>query len=485
MSEPQSPLSLGIDVGTTSVKVVALDPDGRVVGTGSSLHGIDDVVDGVQVDAHTWWESTLRALAELELDLGRVSTIGLSGNMSSVVLVDGEGEPTAPALLLADPRGGAQIAALDPALRDRVMEVSGNRPNTVFSLSSLLWWNSVDPARLERAQAWLSAKDYVRLRLTGTVATEPTDAANSLLMRDNQWDDELISAVGLEPRIFPALLRSDQVAGRVTAAAADATGIPAGVPVATGAGDVAAGLVGMGGLTSDTLAVSLGTSVTLIATLGTDGVIPAAAQGALTRHPAVDGTYFALGSLLTGGLALNWLRATASEAALVDVDPATERDERLLFLPYLAGTGSPDFVPSATGTILGIRPSTTPHQLVTALLDAVAIDLAGLVDRMDGPWQRVLVSGGGVHVAAWPQIISDVLELPVEVIAQSDLSVLGAARLGWSAVGRPVAPAPITRAHAPQTPTGVWRLRRLRYQVARTWSLELAANLAAQERTPA
>ncbi len=484
MSEAHGPLSLGIDVGTTSVKVVALDANGRIVGTGSSRHGIDDA-DGVQVDARTWWASTLRALAKLEVDLRHVVTIGLSGNMSSVVLVDGEGEPIAPALLLADPRGGAQIAALDLALRDRITETSGNLPTTVFSLASLLWWSAIDRPRLERAHAWLSAKDYLRLRLTGTVATEPTDAANSLLMRDTLWDTDLITAVGLEPRIFPPLLRSDQVSGRVTAAAAHATGLPAGVPAAAGAGDVAAGLVGMGGLTSDTLAVSLGTSVTLIAALGTDGKVPPDARGALTRHPATDGTYFALGSLLTGGLALNWLRATAGEAALVDVDPATERDERLVFLPYLAGTGSPDFVPAATGTILGIRPSTTPHQLVTALLDAVAIDLAGLVDRIDGPWRRVVVSGGGARLAAWPQVIADVLDLPVEVIDQSDLSVLGAARLGWSAVGRPVTPALATRSLAPQTPTGAWPARRHRYQVARAWSLELAATLAAEEGTPA
>ncbi len=484
MSEPHGPLSLGIDVGTTSVKVVALGPDGTVIATGTSRHGIDDAVDGVQVDARTWWVSTLRALAGLQVDLGRVVTVGLSGNMSSVVIIDDEGEPIAPALLLADPRGGAQIAALDPTLRARITEASGNQPTAVFSLASLLWWSAVDHTRLERARAWLSAKDYLRLKLTGSLATEPTDAANSLLMGDTGWDTDLITAVGLDPRIFPPLLRSDQVAGHVTAAAAHATGVPAGTPVAAGAGDVAAGLVGMGGLAPDTLAVSLGTSVTLIAALGADGLVPHAARGALTRHPATDGTHFALGSLLTGGLALNWLRATAGDAAVVGVDPATERDERLVFLPYLAGTGSPDFVPGATGTIIGIRPTTTPHQLVTALLDAVAMDLADLVDRLDGRWRRVVVSGGGVGVPAWPQVIADALDLPVEVVAQSDLAVLGAARLGWSAVGRPVAPSPTTTVLTPRTST-TWPARRRRYQVARTWSLELAAALAAEEGTPA
>jgi len=399
-----SPLSLGIDLGTTSVKVAALTGAGQLAGAAASHHGIDEHTDGVQADPGVWWASLLRALSDLgdQVDLTRVCTIGLSGNMSSVVLVDEANKPLGPALLLADPRGADEIARLPDEIRRQILEATGNEPGTVFALSSLLWWREHDPETMARATAWLSAKDYLRLGLTGDVTTDPTDAYNSLLLRDGQWDDALIAAVGLERRIFPPLLASDAVAGRLHAQAAAVTGLPAGVPIATGSGDVAAALAGMGGLPTGTLAVSLGTSVTLMAALG-DGPrpsLPQDAQGAMTVHPAADGSWFALGSLLTGGLALNWLRSLVGSEALADAGPDPDAGDLLMFLPYLAGTGSPDYVPTATGTILGITPATTAAQVVAALLEAVAFDLAGLVDRLDGQsWSRVIVSGGGGRVS--------------------------------------------------------------------------------------
>lgn len=483
-----SELSIGIDVGTTSVKLCALDEGGTVVGNASSHHGIDPAADGVQADPDTWWASVVRAFADLgaDLDMTRVRAVGMSGNMSSVVLVGPDHRPLAPALLLADQRGAQQLKELPEEIRARIRESTGNPPQPVFSLSSLLWWHATVPDQLRRASAWLSAKDDVRLRLTDVLATDPTDAYNSLLLTEADWDPALIAAVGLDRRLFPRVLGSGACAGTVTRSASTATGLPAGTPVATGSGDVPAALSGMGGLPDGVLAVSLGTSVTLMAGLGTGRrpPLPAAATGALTVHPTSEGSWFALGSLLTGGLALNWLRSLLGPAAHVDWPSSPDPESGLVFLPYLAGTGSPDFVATATGTILGITPSTTGPQLVAALFEAIAFDLAGLVERLGaGRWSRVVLSGGGGRISAWPQVIADVLDLPLDVVDESDLSAVGAAVHGWRAAGRAVAPVLTTTPVSPRPETAAsWRVRRHRYETARRAAMDLNTAINAGER---
>jgi len=187
---------------------------------------------------------------------------------------------------------------------------------------------------------------------------------------------------------------------------------------------------------------------------------------------------------------LDWFRDEVIDGAmtterLIDEAGATAPGANgLVFLPYLAGSGSPDFVPGATGSILGITPSTTGPQLVGALVEAIAFDLAGLVDRLGaGRWSRVVLSGGGGRIGAWPQVIADVLGLPVEVIDESDLSAMGAAVLGWQAAGRVVVPAPTTTTIAPHPGTAApWAARRHHYETARQAVMDLSTALRAEER---
>jgi xylulokinase len=476
--------SLGIDLGTTSVKVLALSAAGSVLAVASSHHGLDDTAEGVQADPEVWWSSLLQALSRLDVDFADVTAIGFSGNMSSVVLVDAASDPIAPALLLADTRGAEQVAALEGSMRRRISRASGNEPQAVFSISSLLWWADRHPETLERAEAWLSAKDFLRARLTGVLATDPTDAYNSLLSSDGEWDWGLIADLGLPSRIFPAIIPSGEAAGTVTASAAAITGLPVGVSVAAGSGDVAAAIVGMGGLPATSLGVSLGTSATLTAGIAPPGDRPALPGDlGMTLHPAADGSWFALGSLLTGGLALNWLRRIGGTGPITGASATPDADDLLLFLPYLAGTGSPDFVGEATGTILGITPSTSPEHLVSALLEAVAFDIAALVAGLRTPHDRVVLSGGGGRVSAWPIVFADVLGLPVDVLDEPDLSGIGAAVFGWQAIGRSVAPHASRREIVPDVSTApAWAARRARYEDARRLILHLTTTLGTEQK---
>ncbi|MFV0253323.1 MAG: xylulokinase [Beutenbergiaceae bacterium] len=481
-------LSLGIDLGTSSVKALLLDDHGRTAAVASSHHGIDTSVAGVQVDARVWWDSMLTALTQLarQHPLADVHAVGFSGNMSAVVLVDAEFDPVAPTLLLPDLRGREELLALDPVLVERITSATGNIPATVFALSSLLWWQAHDPAVLRRARWYLSAKDFLRARLTGAASTDPTDAGNSLLLNaaSSDWDHDRVTHLGLPSRILPPVLSSHAESGRLTEAAAGLTGLPAGIPVATGAGDIAASLAGMGGLPADAVALSLGTSATLMAGLES-GRLPVRLRGALTEHVGTDGARYAMGSLLTGGMALNWLRHLTGPEALQAARDIPDAESPVQFLPYLTGTGSPDFDHQATGTILGITPSTTAAQLVTAALEAISFDVAALIDDLaagGGRYHHIALSGGGTRVAAWPQILADVTGLPIRILVEPDLSAVGAARLGWQAAGRPAAGATSARAITPRAEhQPAWRRRRSRHQVARRAALALNHQLHPSE----
>lgn len=468
-----SGFSLGIDLGTTSIKVVALDEHGRIVDSASSHHGIDESSEGVQVDAKLWWDSLLAALGGLSIDLSETVAIGFSGNMSSVVLVNEARGDLRPALLLADSRGSEQLDALSDDTVASIVEHTGNLPETVFSLSSLLWLKDAHPELLTEASAWLSAKDYLRWRLTGQISTDPTDAYNSLLLSGASWNEQLIEQLGFPLAIFPPLLDSGAEAGRITAQVAALTGLPEGIPVATGAGDVAASISGFGGLPDDSLSISLGTSATVMASVP-DRHIPAAAVGRLTVHPTAEGSLFALGSLLTGGLALNWVRSLVGPQPIAQASSVPQAGSGLIFLPYLAGTGSPDFVSEARGTLFGVTPSTTGADITSALLEAIAFDIADLIELLGAErYNGVLVSGGGSRIAAWPQVLADIIGLPVQTLNVPDLSAIGAAVLGWRATGTTVLAASAGDRISPRPEYAeAWASRRARYASARRAALD-------------
>lgn len=466
-----SDVALGIDVGTTSVKVLLLDQNGGVLQSASSPHSIAEAEGRVEVDAEDWWHSFCTALAQLDTDAHRIVSIGFSGNMSSIVLVDDALVPLRPAILLADSRGAAQLFELGDELTTRIVTATGNIPETVFSLASLLWLRDHEPEVLSQAATMLTAKDFLRARLSGVAATEITDAANTLLVRGGDWDDELIVELGLPRSIFPCVLPSDGDGGKVSSAAAAVTGLPAGVPLALGTGDVQAALLGSGGLPAGTVAVSLGTSATVMAPLPEADFSPAA-LGKLTMHPDSDGGCFALGSLLTGGLALNWLRSTMGHEMFSGAS-SEPLSSPLFFLPYLAGSGSPDFVSQMRGTIFGLTPATRPADLLSASMEAIAFDLADLIEVLAGDYRSLVLSGGGCRIDAWPQILADVLGISVTCFDSPDLSAIGAAMIAWRRIGVEVRLGGERRVvqQRPQL-NACWQARRNSYRQARLAALE-------------
>ena len=504
-----APLVLGLDVGTSSVKALVLDGDGEVVESRSAPHALTPTPGAVEADARGWWRAAQTAIESLQTDPGSLAAVGLSGNMSSVVLLDAAGEPLRPAPLLADPRGAEELAALDGELREALGASSRNPVNAISPLASLLWLAAHEPETLDAAAVWVSAKDYVRLELTGELASDSSDAHNALVhdpvARD--WQRELIARAGLPASIFPPLRDGGSSGGTVTAAAAALTGLRAGTPVAVGGADMATAAIGSGAVERGTLALSLGTSVTALAPLGAGGAVDArgaagasgvdafadAWRGKLTYHPLPgDGGAYALASLLTGGLALNWLRAlcggTVPLPAAGDVvpDPA----DPLVFVPQLAGAGSPDFEPRLRGALLGVGPHAGGAQIAAALFEAIAFELAEIVALL-GPEtvQTVRATGGGANIDAWVQTISDVLGTPVDVLAHHDVSAIGAALLAREAVGDPLPPERVGRVARRFEPrrehAAAWQARAERYAEVRALALAYARREAPAAAPPA
>ena len=346
---------LALDIGTSSVKALLFDParcrwwSAR---EGCRAHFEAGVVE---VPAAEWWRATRAATKEVLTTAGLPATavghVALTGNMSSVVLLDQKGRPVRNAILLADSRGEAELAAMPSRLRRRIADLSGNPVGPNFTLLKLLWLAANERDNMSTATVWLAAKDFVRSRLTGTVGTDPSDAFNSLLIDPAtlDWRRDLIAAAGLDQRKFPVVRPGTEVAGSVSARAATATGLVAGTPVLTGLGDMAALANSVGEADGPVAAVSLGTSTTLLLP-SAEGARPAPGFSA---HPILPGSpWFVLASLLTGGLALDWLRRLGPIA----VTPA-HRARSLVFLPQLSGRGSPCFDSCWRGTVLGLDPS--------------------------------------------------------------------------------------------------------------------------------
>ncbi len=450
-------LLLGIDLGTSAAKVMAVTPEGRVLSTGTAGYPLHTPHPGwVEQDPADWWAAvqtaTAQALAQMrEADRGDIAGIGLSGHMSGLVLVDRDGNPVRPCIMLTDTRSQAQSARLRQTVGTRVGTLTGNTPLDAFLAPKLLWVKEQEPDTYEKAYAFLFPKDYIRYRLTGDLSTEPSDAGNTLFMdsRTGRWDRDLMQDMGLDPEMAPSAVTSTTITGRLTQEAAERLGLPQGVPVVAGGGDMACSAVGIGAVEPGIVSVTIGTAAQVLA------CVPDIANqvgGQLTFHPHAEaGALFALGSIFSGGLATGWLAKVLGEEEGLKRDPgayfealgrqaaaARPGSGGVIFLPFLVGSGSPFWNPRAQAGWVGLTVSSGRPELVRSVMEGVAYNVRDSVEalRLTGaPVNRVHIAGGGAGSAVWRQIIADVLGVPVLQPACRNTSALGAAALAGIGLG--------------------------------------------------
>jgi len=425
--------AIGLDVGTTAVKALAVDEAGAVLARAEVAYPLSTPRPGwSEQDPEDWWRATEEALAALGVD--EVAGIGLSGQMHGLVALDAAGTVIRPAILWNDGRSGAECAEIEQRIGlEQLIARTGNRALAGFTAPKLLWLRRHEPDAYRRIARIALPKDYVRLRLCGEHATDVADASGTLLfdVARRGWSEAVLGALELDPAWLPRALESPEVAG-VTRA---------GVPVAAGAGDQAAGALGVGVDGPGPLSVALGTSGVVFAAL------PAFAADAGARvHAfchAVPGGWHAMGVMLSAGGSLRWLRAAAApDAGFDELTRDAERwapgAEGLTFLPYLAGERTPHADPDARGSFTGLTLRHDRGALVRAVLEGVAYGLRDSLDllrELGVAPERARVSGGGARSELWLRIVASVLELPLERPVAEEGAAYGAALLGGVAGG--------------------------------------------------
>jgi xylulokinase len=470
------PITLGIDLSTSAVKTVLL-ADGAVIGRGEAPLMLRHLRTGwAEQDPDAWVEAASLAVHALwqnnQVDRSRVAAIGLSGQMHGAVLLDRNDRPIRPAMLWNDVRASAEAEEIGTGRPD-LARIAGVICVAGFTAPKLLWLRKHEPRSYDALKTLLLPKDYLRFWLTGERATDMSDAAGTWLFDQGRraWSREIIEHLAIDPSILPRLHESPEIAGQLRESAAIALGLSPGLPVVAGAGDAAAGGLGLG-MTEDRDAfISLGTSGQFF--VATDQYRPAVDDVIHAFAHGLPGRWFQMGVTMNAASALEWWSRIcgASPAALAKEAagrPAVSTAP--LFFPYLAGERTTHNDPTPAGGFINLATQSSRVDMTRAVLEGVAFTLADVMDAMcqagTAP-PKIGLIGGGARDAAWAQMIADVLAIPVERYSHGDIAPsLGAARLALEGVAGNMAGAfsksPVVERFDPDPGRGALYVQRLK-----------------------
>ena len=404
-------------------------------------------------DPRDWWKAcgtaVRKVLRSSHVRSDDIASIGFSGQMHGAVLLDAADDVVRSAIIWCDQRSEAQSNQLSEMFgRDALIRLTCNPPLTNFTLTKLLWVREVEPRNWERVAHLMLPKDYVRFRLTGDRAIDVADASGTLLLdvANRRWSAEVLRKTSVDERMLPALYESPQVCGRVSDAGAEATGLRVGTPVVAGAGDQAAGAVGMGIARAGAVSATIGTSGVVFAATDRPALDP---QGRLhTFCHAIPGRWHVMGVTQAAGLSLRWFRDRLGVLSKDGRDPydilaeeasaAPAGSEGAFWVPYLMGERTPHLDPNARAALLGLTASHTRGHVIRAVMEGVAFSLKDtftIFDEMKIPVTSIRLGGGGARSPLWRQIQADVYGREVEIVAAEEGAAYGAAILAGCGAG--------------------------------------------------
>lgn len=443
---------LTIDLGTSAVKVLVFDTAGRLLAQAREGYTIHRPKPGwAEQNPVDWWQAIVQATRSLRpiMEEMRVSVdaIGVTGQMHGPVLLGNTGKTLLPCFIWMDSRAQKESDYLNRFFgHNQLLEIAGNLCVPAFPAAKLVWLRSNAPALYKQVRHMLMPKDYIGYLLTEEIATDPSDASGTLLydQRVGRWYDELLEWLDLPPSVLPPVIGSTEILGNLTTSAARQLHIPQGVPVIKGAGDLATSALGVGVVTEGRAGIILGTAGQLLVY---SKRWPEQLLGNIYIFShAVSNAYLALGTVPTGGASLFWITKLLSG----DVLPFEESVAQLLrlaeevapganglvFLPYLAGTGTPFMDYQAKGAFIGLTESHGPGELVRAVMEGVAFALRDSLEFILSRGvvvEELQVAGGAITGNLWRQILADVFRRPLRISHVLDASSLGVFLL--SAVG--------------------------------------------------
>ena len=451
---------LGIDIGTSGTKTLAVREDGRILASATATYGLDAPRPGwSEQSPEDWWRATVRTvrsvLKQAQIKPRSVKGIGLSGQMHGSVFLDKSGEVIRPALLWNDQRTQDECDEIESLAggRRKLIGMVANPALTGFTAPKILWLRNHERRNFDRTVKVLLPKDYVRFRLTGEFATEVSDASGTLLLdvKKRRWSRRLLSRLDLDPSLLPDVYESEDVSGRLTASIADRLGLPVGVPVVGGGGDQAASALGNGIVKRGVISATMGTSGVVFAHSDEVQIDPGGRVHTFCH--AVRGKWHVMGVVLSAGGSLQWYRdefaqQEVSRAKRQKVDPyailteqaalAPAGSEGLFFLPYLTGERTPHADPYARGAWVGLtRRHGKPH-LVRSIVEGATYamrDSLEIIRELKIPVREIRLSGGGARSEFWRQVQADVYGNRVVTINAEEGPAFGVALLAAAGTG--------------------------------------------------
>lgn len=436
--------SLGIDIGTSAVKVLLLGLDGVVLAERAASYPTARPHSGwAEQVPGDWWRATRSAIGEVQADVPRaeVVAVGLTGQLNGFVLLDETDTPLGDAPIWLDTRATAETAEIEAAhakvLRDRGV----TRLSPIAALPKLVWLARHEPGRLAAARSLLLVKDYITWKLTGVKTTDPSDAASTGMydFQTGGWNAPLLASLELDAALLPSIGATVGIAGAVTEAAAAETGLAQGTTVVRGAGDVTALAVGTGAIDSGILGITLGTAGHVV--IGQDAANRPDLDRELWCLPhALPDRLAWLGLVMSGGLSLSWMHEMfASTGKPLDYDEmealataVPPGSSGVTFLPFLEGAATPYGESRMRGAFTGLSPASSAGHILRATMEGVAFNVRQCFEAFQASGaeiSQVHLAEGGARVGLWCQIISDVLGLPVRRLDTLNTSTLGAAMI--------------------------------------------------------
>jgi len=451
---------IGIDLGTSGTKSALYDTDGRCIASCTVEYPLYQPKNGwAEQDPADWWKAVVEGLSCIAhtdgVSVNDIRGIGLSGQMHGLVMLDKDGCVLRNSIIWCDQRTGAECAEIESLMggRERLIEITANPALTGFTASKIMWVKKHEPEIYEKCAHILLPKDYIRYMLTGEFATEVSDASGMQLLDvpARQWSDEVLGRLDIDKSLLGKVYESAEVTGVLKNDIADAVGLPAGIPVAGGAGDNAAAAVGTGTVSDGDAFVTIGTS----------GVVYAHSSKVIIDKPgrvhtfcsAVPGEWHVMGVTQGAGLSLKWFvenfcleetllagKESVDRYVITDSEAAQSPigANGLLYLPYLMGERTPHLDPDCRGVFFGLSGMHKRRDLIRAVMEGVTYSLAdcvSVIDEMGVSVSALNACGGGGKSALWRQMMADAFNRPINQLETKEGPALGVAILAGVASG--------------------------------------------------
>ncbi|MGD0295400.1 MAG: xylulokinase [Terracidiphilus sp.] len=447
--------TIGIDVGTGGTRALMVDEKGALLGSATHEHvPFASPQNGwAEQDPRDWWNAGQKAIGKLLRETGvsknEIVAVGLAGQMHGAVLLDEKEEVLRPALIWCDQRTAEECRVLNETIGEqRLVELTSNPALPNFTLTKLMWVRTHEPEIWKKFRSFLLPKDYVRLQLTGVRAIDVSDASGTLLLDvvHRRWSKEMVKATGLDERCLPEVFESPEIVGKITARAAQATGLAEGTPVVAGAGDQAGGAIGMGIVKAGCVSATIGTSGVVFAATDQPFLDP---KGRLhTFCHAIPNRWHVMGVTQAAGLSLRWFRDTFGTTGKTAGDPYDSLSQEaaaipagadgVLWAPYLMGERTPHLDSDVRGALIGLAASHGRGHIIRAILEGVAFSLKDsltIFAEIGVPVNDIRLGGGGARSPLWRQIQADVYAKPVSLLAAEEGCAYGSAVLAGVGAG--------------------------------------------------